>query len=196
MRYEAPFNHCVIIPLAIPAIAQKALKDSLGQKEAVAIAEFGGAASHDLKGGSSIGYSVAVEVTPIEDLLELELGVSPTFSDHAKETDVDFLFKKPWTFSPKAEFMFGLGLAWTHANDRNLTTNTANGEIALDFMFWPDPKHRFGWYLEPAYEYGFGGEHAQSLGMSAGLLVAIPWYRIYIYVSWCLVIGSYAFELI
>jgi len=158
----------------IPAIGQKVQKDSTGQKEAIAIAEFGGAVSQDIKGGASAGYSIAVEVTPIEDWLELELGVSPTFSDHAKETDIDLLFKKPWTFSPKAEFMFGLGLAWTHTKYLNVTTNGASGEIALDFMFWPAAKHRFGWYLEPAYAYGFGGGHAQSLGMSAGLLVAIP----------------------
>jgi hypothetical protein len=164
----------LLLLTTIPVIAQKVLKDSVGQKEAVAIAEFGGAASHDLKGGSSFGYNIAVEATPIEDWLELELGISPTFSDHAKETDIDLLFKKPWTFSPKAEFMFGLGLAWTHANDHNVITNAASGEIALDFMFWPAAKHLFGWYLEPAYEYGFGGQHTQSLGISAGLLVAIP----------------------
>lgn len=168
------FTIVLLLFTTIPAIAQKVPKDSVGQKEAIAIAEFGGAASHDLKGGSSFGYSMAVEVTPIEDWLELEFGVSPTFNNHLKETDIDLLFKKPWTFSPKAEFMFGLGLAWTHANDHNVITNAANGEIALDFMFWPAAKHRFGWYLEPAYEYSFGGEHAQSLGMSAGLLVSIP----------------------
>jgi len=170
-----PFLTIVLLLfMTIPAIGQKALKDSIGQKEAVAIAEFGGAASQDIKGGLSAGYSIAVEVTPIEDWLELELGVSPTFGDHTKETDIDFLFKKPWTFSQKAEFMFGLGLAWNHASDHNVISNGAAGEIALDFMFWPAAKHRFGWYLEPAYEYGFSREHTQSLGMSAGLLVSIP----------------------
>jgi hypothetical protein len=31
--------------------------------------------------------------------------------------------------------------------------NSAAGETALDFMFWPSPKRRFGCYIEPAYDY-------------------------------------------
>ena len=44
----------------------------------------------------------------------------------------------------------------------------------LDFMFWPSATHRIGWCLEPSYSYGFGREHEQSLGVGAGLLIAIP----------------------
>jgi hypothetical protein len=32
---------------------------------------------------------------------------------------------------------------------------------------------RFGWYLEPAYDYSFAGGHQQSIGLSAGLLIGI-----------------------
>jgi len=156
-------------------MGQEALNDSVGKKDPVAVVEFGAAYSLDVRnGGSSFGYSVAVEVTPIEDWLELELGVTPTFGLHLKERDMDLLFKKPWTFSPKVEFMFGVGLAWTHTNDDGVITNAASGEIALDFMFWPSFRHRFGWYPEPAYEFGLGGEHDRSVGMSGGLLVSIP----------------------
>jgi hypothetical protein len=163
------------LSFTINAIGQKALNDSVGRKEPIAVAEFGGAASRDLRGsGQSFGYSVAVEMTPIEDWLELELGISPTFGNHTRERDIDLLVKKPWTFSSKLEFMFGVGMAWTHASADGAVTNTANGEVALDFMFWPSARHRFGWYLEPAYEYGFGQVHQQSVGMSAGLLIAIP----------------------
>jgi hypothetical protein len=52
--------------------------------------------------------------------------------------------------------------------------NSVAGEAAGDFMFWPTGKHRFGWYLEPAYDYNFSRGHEQSIGMSAGLLIAIP----------------------
>ena len=157
------------------AIGQKAAKDSTGEKEAIAVAEFGGATTwNTVNGKSSFGYSIAAEVTPIENWLELELGVSPTYSAHSRELDADLLFKKPWTFSPKVEFMFGLGVTRTHATDYGITTNSTGSEIALDFMFWPFLKHQFGWYLEPAYEYDFGKSHEQSVGMSAGLLVAIP----------------------
>jgi len=55
-----------------------------------------------------------------------------------------------------------------------MTTNSISGEVVADFMFWPSAKHRFGWYLEPSYEYNFGRGHDQSLGISGGLLIAIP----------------------
>ena len=84
------------------------------------------------------------------------------------------LFKKPWTLSRSAEFMFGVGPEWVHTSEHGVKTNSAAIEAAGDFMFWPGGRHRFGWYLEPAYDYGFGHEHEQSLGMSAGLLISIP----------------------
>ncbi len=98
-------KHFLTLFLLLPfAIGQKA------EKEPIGIAELGGAASQDLKGGGSgFGYDLAVEVTPIEHWLELELGASPTYSAHAKEWDVALLFKKPWTFSSSVEFMFDAG---------------------------------------------------------------------------------------
>ena len=117
--------------------------------------------------------TVAVEVTPIENWLELEAGVTPLFTRHSTEWDTDLLFKKPWTLSKKAEFMFGIGPEWVHTTEYGVTTNSIAGEAVLDFMFWPSGKHRFGWYLEPGYEYNFGRGHEQSLGISGGLLIAI-----------------------
>ncbi|HWZ17061.1 MAG TPA: hypothetical protein VNW95_17615 [Mucilaginibacter sp.] len=164
----------LFLSLTINAIGQKALNDSVGEKEPIAIAGLGGAASSDIKSGrSSFGYNISVEFTPIENWLELEIGVTPTFGAHLREQDIDILFKKPWTLSPKVEFMFGLGLAWNHTSSYSVTTNSVGGELALDFMFWPSAKRRFGWFLEPAYEYGFGQGHEQSVGISGGLLVAI-----------------------
>ena len=115
-----------------------------------------------------------MEVTPIEHWLELEAGVTPLFTGHSTEWDVDLLFKKPWTLSKKVEFMAGIGPEWIHTSDRGVKTNSVAGEAALDFMFWPFAKHRFGWYVEPAYDYSFGPGHEQSAGFSGGLLIAIP----------------------
>lgn len=144
-------------------------------KEPVAILELGGASSWNVKNGqSSFGPSVAIEVTPIENWLEIEAGVTPLFRRHSTEWDTDVLFKKPWTLSRKAEFMFGVGPEWAHTNDRGVKTNSLAGEAALDFMFWPSAKHQFGWYLEPAYDYSFGRGHEQSVGITGGLLIAIP----------------------
>jgi hypothetical protein len=144
-------------------------------KEPAAVVELGGAAAWSVPdGGSSFGPSVAVEVTPIENWLELELGVTPLFTRHSTEWDADLLFKKPWTLSKKVEFMAGVGPEWIHSNKYGVTPNSVGGEAVLDFMFWPSRKHRFGWYVEPGYEYNFGRGHEQSLGISGGLLIAIP----------------------
>jgi hypothetical protein len=146
-----------------------------GEKEPIAILELGGATDWSItEGGSSFGATVAVEVTPIENWLELEAGVTPLFKHHSTEWDVDLLFKKPWTISKKAEFMAGIGPEWVHATKYGVTNNSVSGEAVLDFMFWPSAKHRFGWYLEPSYEYNFGRGHEQSLGISGGLLISIP----------------------
>jgi hypothetical protein len=143
------------------------------EKEPVAVVELGGAASRSLKDGSS-GPTVAVEVTPIENWLELEAGVTPLFNRSSTEWDTDLLFKKPWTLSDKAEFMFGVDPEWVHTNKPGATANSISAEVVLDFMFWPSAKHRFGWYLEPGFEHNFGRGHEQSVGISGGLLIAIP----------------------
>jgi hypothetical protein len=144
------------------------------EKEPVAIIEVGGAASRSLKNAiSSFGPSVAIEFTPIEHWLELEAGVTPTFSSNSTDWTTDLLFKKPWTLSKKTEFMVGIGPEWIHTNDRGMKTNSVGAEAAVDFMFWPSAKRKFGWYLEPGYDYNFG-QREHSLGITGGLLIAIP----------------------
>ena len=114
-------------------------------KELVAVLELGGATEWNLKGGLSFGPSTAVEVTPIENWLELEAGVTPLFRRHSTEWGTDLLFKKPWTLSRRVEFMFGVGPEWVHTREYGVTSNSVAGEAVLDFMFWPSRKRRFGW---------------------------------------------------
>ena len=147
-------------------------------KDPAAIVELGGATSRNLsEAGWSFGPSVAIEVTPIEHWLELEAGVTPLFRRHSTEWDVDLLFKKPWELSTKVEFMIGVGPQWGHTKVRgpisNSTSNAWSGEVVLDFMFWRSAKHKFGWYLEPGYEYSFARGHERSFGFTGGLLIAI-----------------------
>jgi hypothetical protein len=145
------------------------------EPESAAIVEFGGAGAWNLKGGgSSFGPDLAVEVTPIENWLELEAGTTPLFQPHSAEWDTDLLFKKPWTLSEKVEMMAGFGPEWIHTSAYGMTANSLGVEAVLDFMFWPTSRRRFGWYLEPSYDYDFARGHDRSLGMSAGLLIAIP----------------------
>jgi hypothetical protein len=146
-----------------------------GDKEPVAILETGTATNWNIKGGAAtFAPNLAAEITPIEGWLELEAGVSPFYTRKSTEWDSDLLFKKPWTLSRKAEFMLGIGPQWTYLKQNGKTSNSIAGEVAGDFMFWPTGKHRFGWYLEPAYDYSFAGGHQQSIGMSGGLLIGIP----------------------
>jgi hypothetical protein len=139
-----------------------------------AILEIGAATSWNTTGGAAaFAPNLAAEITPIENWLELEAGVSPFYTRSSTEWDTDLLVKKPWTLSRKAEFMLGIGPEWVYLKQNRRTANSLAGEVAGDFMFWPTGKHRFGWFLEPAYDYSFAAGHQQSLGMSAGLLIGV-----------------------
>jgi hypothetical protein len=157
-------------PQGAPNQVSTTVKDQANK----AILEVGGATSWQVSGGAATwAPNLAAEIEPIENWLELEMGVSPFYTRHSKEWDTDLLFKKPWTLSKKAEFMLGVGPQWSHLKQNGKTTDSFSGELAGDFMFWPTGRHRFGWYLEPAYDYSFAGGHQQSIGMSAGLLIGI-----------------------
>jgi len=138
------------------------------------ILELGAATSWNTTGGAAtFAPNFAAETTPIENVLELEAGVSPFYTKNSTEWDTDLLFKKPWTLSSKAEFMLGIGPEWVYLRQNGKTSNSLAGEVAGDFMFWPTGKHRFGWFLEPAYDYSFVAGHQKSIGISAGLLIGI-----------------------
>jgi len=158
-----------------PAGSNPEAKLEAENDEPAAVIELGGAASHSLSGdGSSFGADVAVEFTPIEKWLEIEAGVTPLFRHHSTEWDTDVLFKKPWNLTEKIEFMIGAGPEWIHTRTNSVSSNAAGIEAVLDFMFWFAPQHRFGLYLEPAFDYSFGAGHERSLGVTGGLLIAIP----------------------
>src|ERR1700760_4908435 len=94
------------------------------EKEPVAIVEVGASTSWNFSGGATtFAPNLAAEVTPIEDWLELEAGVSPFYTRRSTEWDTDLLFKKPWTLSRKAEFMLGVGPSWAHLTQNGKTTN-------------------------------------------------------------------------
>lgn len=163
----------IVLVAALFLCARDARAQS-SEKESLAILELGAAPNWNITSSSgTFGPTVAVEVTPIEKWLELEGGVTVLFARHSTEWDTDLLFKKPWTLSKKVEFMAGIGPEWVHARNRGVTTNSVSGEGALDFMFWPSAKRRFGWYVEPSYEYNFGQGHEQAVGISGGLLISI-----------------------
>jgi hypothetical protein len=144
-------------------------------KEGAAIIELGGAAGWNIKDRSwNSGPDVAVEITPIENWLELEVGVTPLFRRHrSAEWDTDLLFKKPWDLSKQFEFMAGLGPEWVYTKEPGMRRNSIAAEAVLDVMYWPGSKRRFGMFIEPGYEYNFARGHEKSFGVTAGLLIAI-----------------------
>jgi len=173
-----------LLSLCLPALGQASVGKQPANRvqpqtadepeEPVAILEVGAATSWNINGGAAtFAPNLAAEITPIEGWLELEAGVAPFYTRKSTEWDTDLLFKKPWTLSRKAEFMLGIGPQWTYLKQNGKTAYSIAGEAAGDFMFWPTGKHRFGWFLEPAYDYSFAGGHPQSVGMSAGLLIGI-----------------------
>ena len=64
--------------------------------------------------------------------------------------------------------MLGAGPEWIHTSGAGGIANSIGGEVALDFMFWPTGKHKFGWYLEPGYDYNFGRGMSNRLVLQAG----------------------------
>jgi len=121
-----------------------------------------------------MGGDVAIEFTPIENWLEIEVGTTPLFAHHSLDWGTDVLFKKPWRLSRKVELMVGAGPEWVYTRRSGITRNSFAGELALDLMYWPGAGHRIGWFIEPAYEYTFGPAHERSIGVSWGMLIAIP----------------------
>jgi hypothetical protein len=157
---------------ALTALLLCAVNARAEEKEPTAIVEIGGAGEWGLPETTRFGPSAAVEFTPIKDWLEIEAGVSTLFGGGTTEWGADLLFKKPFTLSDTVEFMIGAGPEWTHTTGGE--GPKIGGEIAADFMVWPWPERKFGWFIEPAYSYSFSSGHEQSLGVSVGLLIAIP----------------------
>ena len=133
------------------------------------VLELGAAGDWSRAEGVHPGGTFAFEVTPIENWLELEIGVAAIRGDTGTEIPIDVLFKKPWRFSPHFEFMIGVGPEIVHATAPDRATFWGLSSV-LDFMFWP--RKNIGWYVEPGYEVTFrGGTTHHGLGIAAGLLI-------------------------
>lgn len=134
------------------------------------VVEIGAAGEWEIEEDSRhFGGTVAVEVTPIENVLELECGVTVLDADEGLETSMDVLFKKPYRLSPRVEFMIGLGPEIAHASGKESGGTFVGAEAVLDFMFWPGDK--VGWYLEPGYGLLFRNGTQHGAGMTAGVLI-------------------------
>ena len=142
------------------------------EKEPSAVLAIGPEGEWGFPGSSfSIGPSASVEFSVIKNWLEIEIGGGTMFRRGQKEWEADVLFKKPFTLSNTVELMVGAGPSWSYATGETGKTGTT---FVLDFMFWPWPERKFGWFFEPTYTYSFSKDHETSLAVSVGLLIAIP----------------------
>jgi hypothetical protein len=138
------------------------------EKEPTVIVELGAAGNRDFPGGGSLGPTVGVEFTPIKDWLEIEVGTGPSFGGGPAQWGTDLLFKKPFDLSKTTELAVVLGPECISTFGGGSMFGV---EFAADFMFWPWPDRKDGWFVEPSYSYA--GPRDQSLGIGIGFLIAI-----------------------
>jgi hypothetical protein len=160
-------NRLAILGMAL-ALASPA-PASAEDKEPTAIIAVGGAGEWGLPGPRNAGGSVSVEFSAIKDWLEIEIGGASLFRRGVREYEPDLIFKKPFTLSNSVEVMVGAGPAVNYSAGEGPKWGAT---FALDFMFWPRPERKFGWFVEPTYTLSQGNE--KSLAVSVGLLIAIP----------------------
>lgn len=168
-------KHAAVIGLmaAVLLFAANARAED-NEKEASAELEIGSASEWGLAGGeASFGPSAALEFNAIKDRLEIEVGVAPLFDRGQTEWNTELIFKTPLISYGNIEVTLGMGPEWQHRSSGEEKTNSMSGETELDFQVWR-PDRKFGWFVQPSYGYSFSSDHEQSLGVTMGLLIAIP----------------------
>ena len=120
---------------------------------------------------ANFGGTIAGEVEPIENWLELEFGFTTLATAGHTEVSADILFKKPFRLSPTVEFMAGAGPSLTRTLNGPEQGNAWSVEFALDWMFWPT--ENLGWYIEPTWSVN-PRNGQQSAAVSIGILIGFP----------------------
>ncbi len=136
------------------------------------ILEIGTAGEWPLNGERpNFGGTVALEVEPIENWLELEFGLSTLATAGHTDLSGDLLFKKPFRLSPSVEFMVGAGPSFSRTLNGPDQGNSWSAEFALDWMFWPT--RNVGWFIEPTWSVN-PRNGQQSAAVAVGILIGFP----------------------
>jgi hypothetical protein len=136
------------------------------------VLEIGTAGEWQLNGERpNFGGTIAAEIEPIENWLELEFGLSTLATAGRTELSGDLLFKKPFRLSPTVEFMIGAGPSYSHTLNGPERGGIWSAELALDWMFWPTKN--IGWFIEPTWSVN-PRNGQQSAAVSIGILVGFP----------------------
>jgi hypothetical protein len=92
----------------------------------------GASTSWNFNGGAAtFARNLAAEVTPIENWLELEAGVSPFYSHKSTERDTDLLFKKPWTIPTLRFCQIRIPL-------QSMSDQVNSDRVSVQFLFQDD----------------------------------------------------------
>jgi hypothetical protein len=158
-------------PLQIAAAI--AAPDESAEQDHRVILELGATGEREISEHlSHIGPAVGVEIEPIENWLEVELGASTYRSRGATNWEVDLPFKKPFRLSSTIEVMPGVGPTWTHTTQPGERPSTWGAEAVIDLFFWRSK--RIGWFLEPSYGIALGNGNKKSVALTGGIFFAVP----------------------
>jgi Bacterial SH3 domain len=136
------------------------------------VVEIGPAGEWPLNGERpNLGGTIAAEIEPIENWLELEFGFTTLSTTGYTELSSDLLFKKPFPISPTAEFMAGLGPSFSRTLNGPDRGDSWSVEFALDWMFWPTKT--LGWFIEPTWSIN-PRNGQQAAAVSSGILIGFP----------------------
>lgn len=158
--------------LAVACIVTAADQAHAEEKEPSAVVKVGVEGERATRGGPiNFGPTAAVEFTVIKDWLAIEVGGASLVSRGPTEWEGQIVFKKPFDLSKTVELMIGAGPSWNYTKGE---AGKAGLTFMLDFMIWPQVERKFGWFVEPSYDYSLTKDHDKSLSLSVGLLIAIP----------------------
>lgn len=141
---------CLLSFLCLSVYRQNSLHTSSGRsqtseidKDPIAVLELGAATSWIVRGGAvTFAPNFAAEVTPIENWLELEAGVSPFYTWHSTEWDTDLLFKKSWTLSASQSSCLApaaMGLSQAKCENVQLAFRGSSGRFHV-LADWKTPR--------------------------------------------------------
>jgi hypothetical protein len=153
-----------------PAIAAP---DQGAEQNHLVILELGASGEREISEHTShIGPAVGLEVEPIENWLEIELGASTNRSQGARNWEIELPIKKPFRLSGAIEVMPGLGPTWTHTTQPGARSSVWGAVAVIDLFVWRT--RHLGWFLEPSYGIALGNGNKKSVGLTGGIFFAVP----------------------
>ncbi len=116
------------------------------------------------------GGSVSLQLTPIPDWLEFEIGLGALASSGSGELEAEFLFEKPFEISPTTEFMIEAGPSLSRSTELDEAGTFLNIQAETGFFIWPSKS--MGWYASVGWS-DTPKNGAQSLSADAGILIPV-----------------------